>query len=168
MLSRRVLVDAGLGEAAHHVVDGADDVRHLFLRDATVVVDVVQVEDPLQLLSECASREEGQTDDKLLQTHSSQHERHCTAPQPLVQVYVQVVYSTSCQRNLFDVNSQEIGFWWVKLQCQLPHNAAVTRVDELHQRGELRSASDEVSPSGTIEVSSLQIKGDGENTHFHC
>ena len=165
MLSRRVLVDAGLGEAAHHVVDGADDVRHLFLRDATVVVDVVQVEDPLQLLSEGASREEGQADDKLLQTHSSQYEIP-PALQPLV-VYRTTSTCTSCQSNLFDVNSQEIGLWRVKLQCQLPHNAAVTRVDELHQRRELRSASDEVSPSGTIEVSSLQIKGDGENTHFH-
>ena len=42
-----ILVDAGVGEAAHHVIDGADDVEHFRLADVAVVVDVIETEDPL-------------------------------------------------------------------------------------------------------------------------
>ena len=55
VLARRVLVDARVGEAAHHVVDGADDVQHLVTADVAVAVDVVEAEDPLQLLRQRAA-----------------------------------------------------------------------------------------------------------------
>lgn len=46
----------GFGVAAHHAVNGCDDVCQLVLADATVTIDVVQAECPLQLLLQCPVR----------------------------------------------------------------------------------------------------------------
>ena len=64
---RRVrLCDVGVGVAAQHLVDGADDVQHLLLADEPVAVQVVQPEDPLQLVLHRAPRYVGQDRQELL------------------------------------------------------------------------------------------------------
>lgn len=45
-----VIVDAGLGDFPHEVVDGANDISHLLTRDESVAVDIIQRESPAQLL----------------------------------------------------------------------------------------------------------------------
>eukprot|EP01139_Manchomonas_bermudensis_P000173 Amastigsp_a167_453.p1 type:complete len:241 gc:universal Amastigsp_a167_453:348-1070(+) len=60
-----VLVGWHFGDVAHHQVNRRDDLCHFLARDHVVVVDVVQLERPLQLLIERASRCDRERADEL-------------------------------------------------------------------------------------------------------
>lgn len=96
MLPWSAILHAGVGVAPHHVIDGLHYICHLldkkteaggqqrqvllkhaslnvgvkvfryFSGDAAVLVEVVQVEGPVEFVSDGASQDDGQTDSKVL------------------------------------------------------------------------------------------------------
>lgn len=62
----RFISHTGVGVPPHHVVDRLHNRQHLLFGDVAVLVDVVQVEGPVELLGDRTSEQHRQADDKVL------------------------------------------------------------------------------------------------------
>ncbi|GBM41248.1 hypothetical protein AVEN_180543-1 [Araneus ventricosus] len=66
VLSCRMFGHCWISVVSQHVINGTHNIEHFLFGDVSVAVDVVQAKDPLQLVNDTTSRQDGEDVEELL------------------------------------------------------------------------------------------------------